>query len=113
MIPRCDVGSKGQRPDSFQPGLKARGLVIMRKFFATTTDRRAKGPVRHSIPEVSLIEIDAVFLEECLEFILKCSGSMVFFLIFDVFPQQLQIRGGDGECPIPCLPIEFRKLGRL
>jgi hypothetical protein len=45
---------------------------------------RAESPYHSSIPHISFVILNAIFLQQCAVFLLKCFELMVFLLIFDI-----------------------------
>jgi hypothetical protein len=75
-------------------GLKARSIII-------------------SIPHISLVRFDAVFLEKGTKFFLKVLFSMMRFLGIDVLKQCIKISRANGESAITSLPSKLGKVGGL
>jgi len=66
-----------------------------------------------SVPHVGFVVIDAVFLQEGSQLVLKRSGLVMLFLIVDVGAEGIEIGGADGEAGVAALPGEILSAGGL
>jgi hypothetical protein len=79
-----------------------------------TAHPRTRGPearpIRPSIPQISLFELNPILLQEPTKLILKRPLPMMLLLAVDVLRQRLQIRWPNRKRTVPSLPCELRKL---
>ncbi len=66
-----------------------------------------------SIPQISLVALHPILLQERAEFFLKIPFAMMRLLCIDVLYQHVQIGRPDGKDPIASLPRERRQYRRL
>ena len=66
-----------------------------------------------SIPNIPLIEINAIPLQERTKLVLKTLLRMMRLLPVDVRAQRAQIRGTNGKHTVPALPLEATELVAL
>ena len=60
-----------------------------------------------SIPNISFINRQSVFVAQASKFILKRFVSMMFLLIRNVLRQCINVRRTDRECSVALLPVEI------
>ena len=66
---------------------------------------------RASFPDISLVVLDLVRLEECHEFFLKRELPVVGFLTGNVTPRCFHLGFANRECAISVLPMKTTQLG--
>jgi len=59
-----------------------------------------------SIPNVSFIDLQSVFLTEAPKLFLICFVTMMFLLVGNIFDQTVHVRRANRKCAIPLLPME-------
>ena len=58
-------------------------------------------------PQISFVIFHTMFLEEHQVFLLKCFGSVMFFLVGDVFLYGIHVRHAHGERTVALLPCKI------
>jgi hypothetical protein len=108
-VPQASTPSRAQKAPTARP-IPAWGEAPC---WAAPEAQGLKARPIPSIPQILLVALHPVLLQECAELFLKISFAMMRLLCIDVLNQQFQIRRPDGKRAVPPLPRELRQLWRL
>ena len=63
----------------------------------------------NSVPDITLINFDAIFFAQPPKLVLKTLSPMMLFLVQYVLLQLIDMRRADRERAVPALPMELRR----